>query len=129
MDEEHVQKDFRGIRRAAPFRGQQQNKSRFIFEEQMSFILIGHGADIYTNYQLAEEYYVGSYLRSGFKPFAGNGSRRPCEIFLTWILRALHHVVHRWDTVIEAVDKEVDSRVSPVSRDPYTKSLTASSLK
>jgi hypothetical protein len=52
MDRDLVSKDFRKIRNAARFDNGASNCHRHIYEEQMSFILVGHGGDVFTNYQV-----------------------------------------------------------------------------
>jgi hypothetical protein len=51
MDPELANKDFRGIRSVASFDRGISDRHRYIYEEQLSFILVGHGGDVYTNYQ------------------------------------------------------------------------------
>ena len=48
--------DERAVRKMSPFTAGPKAKGRYIYEEQLSFITIGHGADVYTNIQLAEKY-------------------------------------------------------------------------
>jgi hypothetical protein len=52
MDPELASKDFRGIRNVASFDRGTSSRHRYIYEEQLSFILVGHGGDVYTNYQV-----------------------------------------------------------------------------
>ncbi|KAI9738344.1 MAG: hypothetical protein M1834_008842 [Cirrosporium novae-zelandiae] len=116
MDRELAMKDFRSIRRSAPFSPGSSNPCRFIYEEQLSFLLVGHGSDVFTCYQLAEKYFVGPYI-----PDSASGSLflnpeprhlhewTPSAIFLSWILRSLHHVMWRWQNAIDAVDAQVNS--------------------
>lgn len=52
MDPELASKDFRGIRKVASFDRGISDRHRYIYEEQLSFILVGHGGDVYTNYQV-----------------------------------------------------------------------------
>src|SRR5271155_3882568 len=48
--------DDRAVRKMSPFTAGPKEKGRYIYEEQLSFITIGHGADVYTNIRLAEKY-------------------------------------------------------------------------
>ena len=111
MDPGLVDADFRRVRHIAKFDRGHSDRHRFIFEEQLSFILVGHGGDVYTNYQLAEKYYVGPHLKGaeGMSVFVTKTGWKPHTMFLTWISVALHHVSARWQTAIDAIDKQIDS--------------------
>jgi hypothetical protein len=56
MDPELASKDFRGIRNVASFDRGTSSRHRYIYEEQLSFILVGHGGDVYTNYQVCSPF-------------------------------------------------------------------------
>jgi hypothetical protein len=56
MDPELASKDFRGIRNVASFDRGISDRHRYIYEEQLSFILVGHGGDVYTNYQVCHSF-------------------------------------------------------------------------
>ena len=96
-----------------------------IYEEQLSFIIVGHGGDIFTSIQLAERYSCSPedqlrktalsryMLRMRHEEDGASGipihvpRGKPCSTFLAWIGNSLRHVVARWQTAITAVDKEV----------------------
>jgi hypothetical protein len=89
-------------------------KTRYIHEECLSFLLIGHFKDVTTCIQLAESYFkYDPYSRKmeshSFRPF--NPEQSPAMMLLSWISVALHHVSWRWQSAIEAVDKEIASSV------------------
>ncbi|KAJ9232409.1 hypothetical protein DTO166G5_4729 [Paecilomyces variotii] len=116
MDRELVVKDFRGLRRSAAFGPALNKRNRYIYEEQLSFILVGVGNDVYTCYQLAEKYFAGPYITgTGRSTLFVNpdgrrlGSWTPASIFLSWIMVAMHHVQLRWQMAIDAVDAQIDS--------------------
>ncbi|KKY21564.1 hypothetical protein UCRPC4_g03515 [Phaeomoniella chlamydospora] len=113
MDPELAVKDFRNLRRSSAFGPALNDSSKWIYEEQLSFLLMGQGADVFTTYQLAERYFRGPYIRgtghaSVFISPDGRGWT-PCSMFLSWILMALHHVRFRWQNAIEAVDEQIVS--------------------
>jgi hypothetical protein len=110
-----------------------KENDRYIYKEQLSFITIGHGADVYTNIQLAEKYSCDPgddtydmpfYIRSKCDSSSVQGPRHedrearpkgiaffvhqrmPCSAFLAWIANSMRHVVARWQGAIVAVDKE-----------------------
>jgi len=128
--------DDRDVRKMSPFTAGPKGKGRYIYEEQLSFITIGHGADVYTNIQLAEKYSCDpeddTYdmpfcIRSECDSSAAQGpshkerearpkgiaffvhQRMPCSAFLVWIANSMRHVVARWQGAIVAVDKEIQS--------------------
>ncbi|KAI9670852.1 MAG: hypothetical protein M1817_003737 [Caeruleum heppii] len=125
MDISLAMKDFRGVRKMAPFGPFSESggrpdgdptSSRYIYEEQLSFILIGQGSDVYTCYQLAEKYFIGPYVTGAGRGsvfvhpgLKGGAAWTPSAIFLSWIMLALHHVRWRWQSAIEAVDAQIDS--------------------
>jgi hypothetical protein len=120
----------------SPFTAGPKGKGRYIYEEQLSFITIGHGADVYTNIQLAEKYSCDPgddtydmpfYIRPECDSSSAQGPRlddcearpkgiaffvhhrMPCSAFLAWIANSMRHVVARWQGAIVAVDKEIQS--------------------
>jgi hypothetical protein len=107
--------DVRKLRKFSWF-GQRSDKdasSRHIYEEQMSFILTGHGHDIYTCYQLGEKYFNGP--KSGeLRTFVNSPTWTPSTMFLSWIAMALHHVTVRWQDTIAAVDATIASEEAVV---------------
>jgi hypothetical protein len=107
--------DVRKLRKFSWF-GQRPDKdacSRHIYEEQMSFILTGHGHDIYTCYQLGEKYFNGP--KSGeLRTFVNSPTWTPSTMFLSWIAMALHHVTVRWQDAIAAVDAQIASEEAVV---------------
>ncbi|KAL2001264.1 hypothetical protein VTN02DRAFT_1971 [Thermoascus thermophilus] len=116
MDKDLAVKDFRGLRRSAAFGPGLAQRSRYIYEEQLSFILVGFGDEVYTCYQLAEKYFVGPYITGAGKStlFINPDQRRldswtPSAIFLSWIMVTMHHVQLRWQIAIDAVDAQIDS--------------------
>jgi len=96
--------------------------SRYIYEEQMSFILTGHGQDIYTCYQLSEKYFNGP-KRDDLRTFVNSSTWTPSTMFLSWIGMALHHVGVRWQNAIAAVDEQIASEEAVVfhERDNFGK--------
>jgi hypothetical protein len=127
--------DDRAVRKMSPFTAGPKAKGRCIYEEQLSFITIGHGADVYTNIQLAEKYSCDPgddtydmpfFIRPEYNssstegPRHGNSGARPkgiaffvhqrmpCSAFLAWIANSMRHVVARWQGAIVAVDKEIE---------------------
>lgn len=117
------------MRNVSPFTPGAKDGARSICEEQLSFLLVGHGGDVYTNIQLAEKYYVKvledddqnmfNLLRprgeEGDLPqrmplFMGRG--KPCATFLAWMSSSLLHVIARWQATIEAVESEIYTSVS-----------------
>ncbi|KAI9802662.1 MAG: hypothetical protein M1825_002684 [Sarcosagium campestre] len=125
MDSTLAMKDFRNVRRMAPFSaftglggtaGAENVSSRYIYEEQLSFILAGQGSDVFTCYQLAEKYFIGPYVTGvgNSSVFVhpgldGRATWTPSAVFLSWIMLALHHVRWRWQNAIEAVDGQIDT--------------------
>jgi hypothetical protein len=102
--------DRRKLRRSAPFGREAANKTRYIHEESLSFLLIGHFNDISTCVQLAESYFkYDPYARKleshSFRPY--NLEQSPALMLLSWISVGLHHVSWRWQSAIEGVDKEI----------------------
>jgi hypothetical protein len=92
----------------------------------LSFLIVGHGGDVYTNIQLAEKYYVAaleddnqripSFLCGPRKEADLSqrmplvvGRAKPCGTFLAWLCKSLAHVEARWQSAIEAVEAEVQS--------------------
>jgi hypothetical protein len=112
MDPEVASTDYRKLRHTAPFTRTLSNRTRYIHEEQLSFILVGHGSDVWTNYQLAEKYFVAPQPSSagGLSVFVSRKTwNTPCAMFLAWIYVAFHHVTSRWQLAIDAVDAQIDS--------------------
>lgn len=113
MDPDLAVKDFRNIRRSSAFGPMLNERSQWIYEEQLSILLMGQGADVFTTYQLAERYFRGPYIRgTGHASLFINPDKTgwtPCSMFLSWILMALHHVRFRWQSAIEAVDDQIVS--------------------
>lgn len=128
--------DERAVRKMSPFTAGPKAKGCYIYEEQLSFITIGHGADVYTNVQLAEKYSCDPgddtydmpfYIRPECDSSSAQGPRHkgsearpkgiaffvhqrmPCSAFLAWIANSMRHVVARWQGAIVAVDKEIQS--------------------
>lgn len=121
--------DERNARQASPFTAGPKAKARRIFEEQLSFITIGHGGDVYTNIQLAEKYscdpnddlyespFWNKRREDSARRFEGENRGitffvshlKPSSAFLAWIANSMRHVVARWQTAISAVDREIDS--------------------
>lgn len=114
--------DARGLRHVSHFTAGPgagtKHECRQICEEQLSFLIVGHGRDVYTNVQLAERYYnadddadhasqqdVNAPLGTSF--FVRRG--KPCSTFLAWIATSLRHVVGRWSVAIDAVDTDIES--------------------
>ena len=112
----------------SPFTAGSRDGARSIYEEQLSFLVVGHGGDVYTNIQLAEKYYVNvledddqkmpNLLRSRGEEgdlarrmplFMGRG--KPCPTFLAWMTSSLLHVIARWQATIEAVESQVQTSV------------------
>ena len=107
--------DVRKLRKFSWFgqRTESDTCSRHIYEEQMSFILMGHGQDTYTCYQLGEKYFNGP--KSGeFRTFVKSPTWTPSTMFLSWIAMALHHVGIRWQDAIAAVDAQIASEEAVV---------------
>lgn len=107
--------DVRKLRKFSWFGQRSDNDtcSRHIYEEQMSFILTGHGHDIYTCYQLGEKYFNGP--KSGdLRTFVSSSTWTPSALFLSWIAMALHHVGIRWQDAIAAVDAQIASEEAVV---------------
>ena len=107
--------DVRKLRKFSWFgqRPDNDTESRHIYEEQMSFILVGHGHDIYTCYQLGEKYFNGP--KSGeLRTFVNSPTWTPSTLFLSWIAMALHHVSIRWQDAIAAVDAQIASEEAVV---------------
>jgi len=90
-------------------------KTRYIHEETLSFLLIGHFKDVTSCVQLAESYfkfdpYKKAAQSGSFRPY--NISQPPALLLLSWISVGLHHVLWRWQSAIEAVESEITSSVS-----------------
>lgn len=131
MDDDYG--DERNARKVSPFTAGPKAKARRIYEEQLSFITIGHGGDVYTNFQLAEKYSCDPnddlyespfYVQSTSKREDDDLNRfeeenrgiaffvsrlKPSSAFLAWIANSMRHVVARWQTAILAVDRETES--------------------
>jgi hypothetical protein len=107
--------DVRKVRSFSWFGERPDNEicSRHIYEEQMSFILIGHGHDIYTCYQLGEMYFNGA-TSNDLRTFVNSPMWTPSTMFLSWIAMALHHVGIRWHDAIAAVDAQIASEEAVV---------------
>lgn len=98
MDPDLVMRDFRKLRRDAAFGPEQLEPSRWIYEQQMSFILTGIGASVYTCYQLGEKYYTGPYVPMQMFDSLFISSAiawSPSAKFLSWINFAMHHATWR----------------------------------
>ncbi|KAB8360819.1 hypothetical protein FH972_024553 [Carpinus fangiana] len=95
------------LRRGAPFTFNPSEPSRWIYEEQRSFLLIGCGPYIQTSIQLAENYFTGPYVRSyGRRLFPALESQpRPSGMFLDWLQYTMHLVNGRWQQTIDAVNQ------------------------
>ena len=114
MDPDLAVKDFRNLRRSSAFGPMlTSDRSKWIYEEQLSFLLMGQGSDVFTTYQLAERYFRGPYVKGAGQAslFINPDSTgwTPCAMFLSWILLALHHARFRWQGAIEAVDEQIAS--------------------
>lgn len=114
MDPDLAVKDFRNLRRSSAFGPVlTSDRSKWIYEEQLSFLLMGQGSDVFTTYQLAERYFRGPYVKGAGQAslFINPDSTgwTPCAMFLSWILLALHHARFRWQGAIEAVDEQIAS--------------------
>jgi hypothetical protein len=108
-------KDARKLRKFSWF-GQREDKetpTRYIYEEQMSFILTGHGQDIYTCYQLGEKYFNG-VKPDQLRTFVNSPTWTPSTMFLSWIGMALHHVGIRWENAIAAIEEQIGSEEAVV---------------
>jgi hypothetical protein len=120
--------DARGVRNVSPFTAGSRDGCRSIYEEQLSFLIVGHGGDVYTNIQLAEKYYVrvleddDQNMPNLLRPrgeegdlaqrmplFMGRG--KPSTTFLAWMNSSLLHVIARWQATIEAVESQVHTSV------------------
>ncbi|OCL14354.1 hypothetical protein AOQ84DRAFT_435718 [Glonium stellatum] len=104
--------DPRKCRRSAPFGREMATKTRYIHEETLSFLLVGHFKDVTTCVQLAESYfkfdpYAKKALSHPFRHF--DLSQSPALMLLAWISVSLHHVLWRWQSAIEAVENEIKS--------------------
>ena len=94
-------------------------KTRYIHEETLSFLLVGHFKDVTTCVQLAESYfkfdpYAKKTLSHPFRHY--DLSQSPALMLLSWISVGLHHVLWRWQSAIEAVGGEIKSSVSPAEQ-------------
>ena len=94
-------------------------KTRYIHEETLSFLLVGHFKDVTTCVQLAESYfkfdpYAKKALSHPFRHY--DLSQSPALMLLSWISVGLHHVLWRWQSAIEAVESEIKSSVSPTEQ-------------
>jgi hypothetical protein len=110
-----VHTDFRKLRKFS-WIGQREDPdtpSRYIYEEQMSFISTGHGGDTYTFYQLGEQYFGGA-SQEELKRFVKSRTWILSALFLAWICMALHHVGIRWQNAIAAVDELISSEEAVV---------------
>jgi hypothetical protein len=113
----------------SPFNAGSRDGARSLYEEQLSFLLVGHGGGVYTNIQLAEKYYVKvledddqnvpnllrprgeeGNLSKRMPLFMGHG--KPCATFLAWMCSSLLHIIARWQATIEAVESEIHTSVS-----------------
>lgn len=106
--------DPRGCRNSSTFGVDSPSGRRYINEESLSFLLIGHLNDVVTCLQLAESYFQIPG-RKGFKesltflPFKPN--QPAVNMLLYWLLAALPHVSWRWQQAIDALESEF---LSPV---------------
>ncbi len=111
IDKLLVKYDGRRIRESSVFGGHQakaQRVCRHIYEEQMSFFLVGTGPNLYYCYQLGEMYF--KVLKDAeLRTFVHRPEWTPSTLFLSWIAMALHHVSIRWHNAIAAVDDLVAS--------------------
>ncbi|KAF2104083.1 hypothetical protein NA57DRAFT_50929 [Rhizodiscina lignyota] len=116
FDTGSVRPDLRNQRKSAAFGNELATRSRYIHEESLSFLYIGHFKDVSTSVQLAESYFkydpyhttdVGSSESSLFRPL--NPNEPPAMLMLSWISVALHHVLWRWQSAIDAVQAEIKS--------------------
>jgi len=87
-------------------------QTRFIHEETLSFLLIGHFKDVATCIQLAESYfkfdpYKKNTQPGSFRPY--NLDQPPTLFLLSWVSVGLHRVLWRWQSAIEAVESEIKS--------------------
>lgn len=94
------------LRRGTPFTFNSSEPSRWIYEEQRSFLLVGCGPYVQTSIQLAENYFTGPFVRSyGRRLFPAPESQpRPAQMFLNWLQYTMHLVNGRWQQAIEAVN-------------------------
>ncbi|KIX00287.1 uncharacterized protein Z518_10426 [Rhinocladiella mackenziei CBS 650.93] len=109
---ESTKHDPRQWRKSAPFGREMATETRFIHEETLSFLLIGHFKDIATCFQLAEAYfkfdpYKKNTQPGSFRPYLLD--QPPAILLLSWISVGLHHVLWRWQSSIEAVESEIKS--------------------
>ena len=108
----NVFQDFRGLRKSSKFGPDVSGPSRWIHEEQLSFILTGHGLDVFTCYQLVDRYFQDPTKKDPvFQSPVFNvlgEQATPAALFLSWLGRALSHVVRRWDLAIDAIDSHID---------------------
>ncbi|OCK75586.1 hypothetical protein K432DRAFT_429309 [Lepidopterella palustris CBS 459.81] len=109
---ESIKFDPRKCRRSAPFGREMATKTRYIHEETLSFLLVGHFKDVTTCVQLAESYfkfdpYAKKALGHPFRQY--DLSQSPGLMLLSWISVGLHHVLWRWQSAIEAVEHEIKS--------------------
>ena len=107
--------DPRKCRRSAPFGREMATKTRYVHEETLSFLLVGHFKDVTTCVQLAESYFkFNPYAKKALShPFRHYDlSQSPALMLLSWISVGLHHVLWRWQSAIEAVESEIKSSVS-----------------
>lgn len=109
-----VKPDLRRLRKSARFGIGQALRSKYIHEENLSFLLVGHFRDVSTCVQLAESYFKYDPYRVQSAEPAESSSFRPLQpdepaaaLFLSWISVALHHVLWRWQSAIEAVQAEI----------------------
>lgn len=107
--------DVRKLRKFSSFcqRPDSDTPCRHIYEEQMSFILMGHGNDVYTCYQLGEKFFNGP-KPDEYRTFVHSPTWTPSTMFLSWIAMALHHVGIRWQDAIAAVDAQIASEEAVV---------------
>lgn len=108
--------DLRQQRRSAPFGIGTSLRSKYIHEENLSFLLIGHFRDVSTCIQLAESYfkYDPYHVKAPKEPDSSifrkvQPNEPPVALFLSWISVALHHVLWRWQSAIDAVQAEIKS--------------------
>jgi hypothetical protein len=91
MDSELASKDFRGIRNVARFDRGVSDRHRYIYEEQLSFILVGHGGDVYTNYQVCRSFLKLFFWTDILYGFGTTSSSTCHSCMLPNIHRLTHH--------------------------------------
>lgn len=113
-----VPEDPGAFRKAAAFSAfgpasDRREGSRWIFEEQISFILIGLDSDAYTCYQLSEQYHnipgAGQVFANEDGFLMPSRAVGPSAVFLNWLTLAFDHAVRHWLRAIEAVNEKTDT--------------------